>query len=213
MCPSALRSLLLSTVILSFAPAASALPPEVERQSDCALSGCLESDPSTRPIEAPPPSWLELGLSPALELGRGVVGASVLSTSLTLRTWNGLRLGLSYTPTLGIIDGMEGCSTATVCHNERWRAGARAEYQFGTRGLRPWLALELGRETWSGTDMTTAGFPEVSGTRTIWSGQAGLDGVIGDSDGSLGIGLFATYALQHDGSGPGVGARLAIGFF
>jgi hypothetical protein len=186
----------------------------VERRSDCALSGCLESEPTTEsPAEDPPPQWLELGISPALELGRGVVGASVLSTSLTLRTWNGLRLGLSYTPTLGVIDSMEGCSTATVCHNERWRASARAEYQFGTRGLRPWLAMELGRETWSGTDMTTAGSPEISGVRTVWAGQAGFDGVTGSSNGSIGLGLFATYTGHDGGSGPGIGARLVIGFF
>ena len=184
----------------------------MERRSDCELSGCLESEPSTE-AEDPPPQWLELGLAPAFELGRGVPGASVFSTSLTLRTWNGLRLGLSYTPALGIIDGMEGCSTVTICNNTRWRASARAEYQFGTRGLRPWLAMEFGRETWSGTDMTTSGFPEVSGVRTVWSGQAGLDGVIGSDDGSIGLGLFATYTGQTDGSGPGVGARLVMGFF
>jgi hypothetical protein len=141
------------------------------------------------------------------------VGASVFSTSLTVHAWDGLRLGASYTPTFGIIDGMEGCSTVTVCNNARWRASARAEYQFGTRGLRPWLAMELGRESWSGTDMTTSGFPEVSGVRTVWSGQAGLDGVIGNSDGSIGLGLFATYTGQGDGGGPGVGARLVMGFF
>ena len=185
----------------------------MERRSDCALSGCLESDPSTSSTEDPPPQWVEIGLAPALELGRGAAGASVLSTSLTVRTWEGLRLGLSYTPTLGIIDGMEGCSTATICTDSRWRASARAEYQFGTRGLRPWLAMDLGRETWSGTDMTTSGFPEVSGVRTVWSGQAGFDGVIGSSDGSIGLGLFASYTRQSDGSGPGVGARLVMGFF
>jgi hypothetical protein len=185
----------------------------VERRSDCELSGCFESEPTTESAaEDPAPQWLELGLAPALELGRGVVGASVLSTSLTLHTWNGLRLGVSYTPTLGILDGMEGCSTVTLCNNARWRASARAEYQFGTRGLRPWLAMELGRETWSGTDMTTSGFPEVSGVRTVWSGQAGLDGVIGGDDGSIGLGLFGSYTGHGDRSGLGAGVRLVMGF-
>ncbi len=61
--------------------------------------------------------------------------------------------------------------------------------------------------------MTTNGFPEVSGVRTVWSGQAGVDGVIGSDDGSIGLGLFATYTGQSEGGGPGVGARLVMGFF
>jgi hypothetical protein len=73
--------------------------------------------------------------------------------------------------------------------------------------------MELGREAWSGTDMTTRGFPEVSGVRMVWSGQAGLDGVIGSDDGTIGLGLFAIYTGQSDGGGPGVGARLVMGFF
>lgn len=206
-----IRPLFLTIAILSFTSTAYA-DPTADTLSDCELSGCFVADPPTEAHEDPEPQWLQVGIAPALELGRGVVGAAVVSPFLTIRTWQGLRLGVAYTPDVGITDGMEGCSTVTICNNARSRVSGRAEYQFGTLGFRPWLALELGRERWSGTDMTTGGFPEVSGVRTVWAGQAGFDGVVGRKGGSIGLGLFATYIGQHDGGGIGAGARLVMGF-
>jgi len=199
---------------LLFVTTSAQADPSVQDAEECERSGCftVESSLDESTEEQNDPEWVQVGVAPAVELGREDTVAAVISPLLTIRTWQGLRLGASYTFDDTIIDGLEGCSTATICHDKRWRLSGRAEYQFGTRGFVPWLALELGREHWSGTDMTASGFPEISGTRTVWAGQAGFDAVIGQKD-AIGLGLFVSYVGQQDSHGLGAGARLIVGFF
>lgn len=160
------------------------------------------------------PPLLELGVAPALETGRSVMVASVVSPTLTIRTWERWRLGGSLTPMIGHpLQSFEGCTPVRFCLSSSWRAAARAEYQVNDSGAaRPWAAIELGLESWRGMNMVEGPRPE-SGLTPIFVAQGGIDTVTRGSKATGGLGVFGGVVLGHQGFGLQAGVRVAFAVF
>lgn len=158
------------------------------------------------------PNHLFMGASGEISVGAPAGKlVSIFGVHALFAATDSLRIGGSFYQSIGVLNGMEGCSTVLYClHNAR-QLGGRMELHFGPQStFDGWIGVEPGLEVLVGDNR-----PDwVTYTKHTAYARllAGFDLQAVSPQATVGAGLLIGALIDDMGAGFLVGARMNLGF-
>lgn len=151
-----------------------------------------------------------LVLSPVAEAHVSDYMAVAAGGSVTFQVTDHLRLGGYASTTLGVVNGLEGCSTREHCYRGAWWAGGLAEAHLRPGSLLdPWVGIGAGRYTYRRGSLAEGKAVEEDGAEWEATPRAGLDLSFRPGGVYVGVGFYGGMSTATGGAL--AGTRVLVG--